>query len=145
MNIRLAQQQDGALLSIETDFDKLIANNFEEICQALAKYLRILMELEKLQRSNDSIIVDELIAVVRRSDEKNAQSSLVKEFNISPDTANSILFTPITELHWILNAKRLRNMIDHYLKDIRELLKLDLKTALFQAISNSNNKQNDNG
>ena len=122
MNRRLAQQQDGALLSIETDFDKLIANNFEEICQALAKYLRILMELEKLQRSNDSIKVDELIAVVRRSDEKNAQSTLVKEFNISPDTANYILFTPITELHWILNAKRLRNMIDHYLKDIRELL-----------------------
>ena len=141
MNIRLAQQQDGALLSIETDFDKLIANNFEEICQALAKYLRILMELEKLQRSNDSIKVDELIAVVRRSDEKNAQSTLVKEFNISPDTANYILFTPITELHWILNAKRLRNMIDHYLKDIRELLKLDLKTALFQAISDSSKKQ----
>lgn len=137
MNIRLAQQQDGALLSIETDFDKLIANNFEEICQALAKYLRILMELEKLQRSNDSIKVDELIAVVRRSDEKNAQSSLVNEFNISPDTANYILFTSITELHWILDAKRLRNMIDHYLKDIRELLKLDLKTALFQAISDS--------
>ena len=122
MNIRIAQQQDGALLSIETDFDKLIANNFEEICQALAKYLRILMELEKLQRSSDSIKVDELIAVVRRSNEKNAQSSLVKEFNISPDTANYILNTSITELHWILDAKRLRNMIDHYLKDIRELL-----------------------
>ncbi len=141
MNIRLAQQQDGALLSIETDFDKLIANNFEEICQALAKYLRILMELEKLQRSNDSIKVDELIAVVRRSDEKNAQSSLVNEFNISPDTANYILFTPITELHWILNAKRLRIMIDHYLKDIRELLKIDLKTALYQVMSQSENKQ----
>ena len=137
MNIRLAQQQDGALLSIETDFDKLIADNFKEICQALAKYLRILIELEKLQRSNDSIKVDELIAVVRSSDEKNAQSSLVNEFKISPDTANYILFTSITELHWILDAKRLRNMIDHYLKDIRELLKLDLKTALFQAISDS--------
>lgn len=122
MNIRLAQQQDGALLSIETDFDKLIADNFKEICQALAKYLRILMELEKLQRSSDSIKVDELIAVVRSSDEKNAQSSLVNEFNISPDTANYILFTSITELYWILDAKRLRNMIDHYLKDIRELL-----------------------
>ena len=145
MNIRLAQQQDGALLSIETDFDKLIADNFDDICRALAKYLRILIELEKLQRSNDSIKVDELIAVVRRSNENNAQSSLVKEFNISPDTANYILFTSITELHWILDAKRLRNMIDHYLKDIRELLKLDLKTALFQAISNENNKQNDNG
>lgn len=137
MNIRLAQQQDGALLSIETDFDKLIADNFKEICQALAKYLRILMELEKLQRSSDSIKVDELIAVVRSSEKKNAQSSLVNEFNISPDTANYILFTSITELHWILDAKRLRNMIDHYLKDIRELLKLDLKTALFQAISDS--------
>ena len=141
MNIRIAQQQDGALLSIETDFDKLIADNFKEICQALAKYLRILLELEKLQRSNDSIKVDELIAVVRSSDEKNAQSSLVKEFNISPDTANYILNTSITELHWILDAKRLRNMIDHYLKDIREILKMDLKTALFQAISDSGNKQ----
>ena len=137
MNIRLAQQQDGALLSIETDFDKLIADNFGDICRALSKYLRILIELEKLQRSNDSIKVDELITVVRSSDEKNVQSSLVKEFNISPDTANYILFTSITELHWILDAKRLRNMIDHYLKDIRELLKLDLKTALFQAISDS--------
>ena len=141
MNIRIAQQQDGALLSIETDFDKLIADNFGDICRALVKHLRILIELEKLQRSNDSIKVDELIAVVRRSNEKNAQSSLVKEFNISPDTANYILNTSITELHWILDAKRLRNMIDHYLKDIREILKMDLKTALFQAISDSGNKQ----
>ena len=137
MNIRLAQQQDGTLLSIETDFDKLIADNFGDICRALTRHLRILMELEKLQRSNDSIKVDELIAVVRRSDDKNAQSSLVSEFNISPDTANYILNTSITELHWILDAKRLRNMIDHYLKDIREILKLDLKTALFQAINQS--------
>ncbi len=137
MNIRLAQQQDGTLLSIETDFDKLIADNFGDICRALTRHLRILMELEKLQRSNDSIKVDELIAVVRRSDDKNAQSRLVSEFNISPDTANYILNTSITELHWILDAKRLRNMIDHYLKDIREILKLDLKTALFQAINQS--------
>ena len=137
MNIRLAQQQDGTLLSIETDFDKLIADNFGDICRALAKHLRILIELETLQRSSDSIKVDELIAVVRRSNEKDAQSSLVKEFNISPDTANYILFTSITELHWILDAKRLRNMIDHYLKDIRELLKIDLKTALYQAIIQS--------
>jgi DNA gyrase/topoisomerase IV subunit A len=141
MNIRLAQQQDGMLLSIETDFDKLIADNFKEICQALVKHLRILMELEKLQRGSNSIKVDELIAVIRRSDGKNAQSSLVSEFNISPDTANYILFTSITELHWILDAKRLRNMIDHYLKDIRKILKLDLKDALFQAISQSENKQ----
>ena len=100
-----------------------------------------MIELEKLQRSNDSIKVDELVTVVRRSDEKNAQSSLVKEFNISPDTANYILFTSITELHRILDAKRLRNMIDHYLKDIRELLKLDLKTALFHTISDSSKIQ----
>ena len=125
MNIRLAQQQDGALLSIETDFDKLIADNFGDICRALAKHLRILIELEKLQRSSDSIKVDELIAVVRRSEEKNAQTSLVKEINISPDTANYILFTSITELHWILDAKRLRNMKEHYLNDVRELLKID--------------------
>ena len=141
MNIRLAQQKDGALLSIETDFDKLIADNFGDICRALVKHLRILIELEKLQRSSDSIKVDELIAVVRRSHEKNAQSSLVNEFNISSDTANYILFTSITELHWILDAKCLRNMIDHYLKDIRELLKIDLKTALYQAISDSSSKQ----
>ena len=76
MNIRLAQQQDGALLSIETDFDKLIADNFGDICRALSKYLRILIELEKLQRSNDSIKVDELITVVRSSDEKTYKAVL---------------------------------------------------------------------
>ena len=141
MNMKLTQRQNDTLLSIEADFDKFVAENFGGICQALAKHLRILIELEKLQRGSDSIKVDELIAVVRRSDENNAQSSLTKEFNISPDTANYILNTSITELHWILDAKRLRNMIDHYLKDIREILKLDLKDALFQAISDSNNKQ----
>ncbi len=141
MNIRIAQQQDGALLSIETDFDKLIADNFGDICRALAKHLRILIELDTLQRSSDSIKVDELIAVVRGSGEIDAQNSLVNEFNLSRDTANYILFTPIIELYWILDANRLRNMIDHYLKDIRELLKLDLKTALYQAISDSSKKQ----
>lgn len=32
-------------------------------------------------------------------------------------------------------------MIDHYLKDIREFLKLDLGTALYQSISDSSKKQ----
>ena len=141
MIVRLAQQQDGILLSIETDFDKLIADNFGDICRALAKHLRILMELETLLRSSYSIKIDEIIAVVRRSGEKDAQTSLVNEFNISRDTANYILSTSIIELYWILDANRLRNLIDHYLKNIRELLKLDLKTALFQMISDSSNKQ----
>ena len=48
MNIRLAQQKNDTLLTIEADFDKFVAENFGDICQALAKHVRILTELRDL-------------------------------------------------------------------------------------------------
>ncbi len=140
MNLKLAQQQNDTLLSIEADFDEFVAENFGDICRALAKHLRILIELEKLQRSCNSIKVEELIAVIRRSGENDAQTNLIKEFNISSETANYILSNSIIELPWVLDVKHIQDMKSHCLNDIRELLKNDLKMALFQAISDSNNK-----
>ena len=124
MNIRLSQQQNDTLLSIEADFDKFVAENFGDICQALAKHLRILIELEAMQR-NHGIKTEELIAVIRRSkDEQNVLSNLIHEFNISPEAACYVLTTSISELNQILDPTHLRWLIDHQRHNIHPLLEL---------------------
>ena len=53
MNMKLTQRQNDTLLSIEANFDKFVAENFGDICRALAKHVKILTELRDLQRRMD--------------------------------------------------------------------------------------------
>ena len=103
MNIKLAQQKNDTLLTIEADFDKFIAENFGDICQAMAKRFRILVELESVQRKQ-GIETEKLIEVIRRCDSHQAALDLLpREFGISSETANFILNAEIKELNQILD------------------------------------------
>ena len=130
MNIRLAQQKNDTLLTIEADFDKFVAENFGGICQAMAKRFRILMELESVQRKQ-GIETEKLIEVIRRCDSHQAALDLLpREVGISTETANFILNTEINEFNQILDPDYLQSMVKQYRAQVRSLIKLNLEYAM---------------
>ena len=97
MNIKLAQQKNDTLLTIEADFDKFIAENFGDICQALAKHVDALSELQNLNYQN--VQIDDVIATLRSSnDDEDAVEKLSNRYNISAAASQIILRTSITDL-----------------------------------------------
>lgn len=130
MNIRLAQQKNDTLLTIEADFDKFVAENFGGICQAMAKRFRILMELESVQRKQ-GIETEKLIEVIRRCGSHQAALDLLpREFGISAETSNFILNVEINELNQILDPDYLQSMVKQYRAQVRSLIKLNLEYAM---------------
>ena len=124
MNIRLFQQQNDTLLSIEADFDKFVAGNFGDICRALARHLRILIELKDVQQ-NHGVKIEKLIEVIRRNkDKQNAERNLINGFNISTETACFILNVSMTELNQLLDTDYLEEQIDECREEIRKLSEL---------------------
>lgn len=124
MNIRLSQQQNDTLLSIEADFDKFVAENFGDICRALARHLRILIELKDVQQ-NHGVKIEKLIEVIRRNkDKQNAERNLINGFNISTETACFILNVSMTELNQLLDTDYLEEQIDECREEIRKLSEL---------------------
>lgn len=130
MNIKLAQQKNDTLLTIEADFDKFIAENFGDICQAMAKRFRILVELESVQRKQ-GIETEKLIEVIRRCDSHQVALDLLpREFGISSETANFILNAEIKELNQILDPDYLQSMVKQYRAQVPSLIKLNLEYAM---------------
>ena len=124
MNIRLSQQQNDTLLSIEADFDKFVAGNFGDICRALARHLRILIELKDVQQ-NHGVKIEKLIEAIRRNkDKQNAERNLINGFNISTETACFILNVSMTELNQLLDTDYLEEQIDECREEIRKLSEL---------------------
>ena len=121
MNIRLDQQQNDTLLSIEADFDKFVAENFGDICQALAKYVKILTELRDLQRRKD-VKEDDIIATIRKAkNRQDAENLCCLLFTISPDTAHFILNNSLSELQDLVVYDKLQRMIEHRKRDLQIL------------------------
>lgn len=128
--MKLIQLQNDTLLSIEANFDKFVAENFGDICQALAKRFRILLELESVQRK-PGMKTEKLIEVIRRCDSHQAALDLLpREFGISTETANFILNVEITELIQILDPDYLQSMVKQYRAQVRSLIKLNLEYAM---------------
>ena len=121
MNIKLAQQKNDTLLTIEADFDKFVAENFGDICQALAKHVRILTELRDLQRRKD-VKEDDIIATVRKAKStQDAENLCCLLFTISPDTARFILNKSLSEMQDLVVYDKLQQMIKHRKHDFQIL------------------------
>jgi hypothetical protein len=130
MNITITQKQNDTLLTIEADFDKFVADNFNDICQALAKRFRILAELESVQRKQ-GIKTERLIEAIRRCDNHQAALELLpREFGVSRETANFILNASLSELNQILDPDFLQPLIKQYRSQIRSLMKLSIEYAM---------------
>lgn len=119
MNIRLSQQQNDTLLSIEADFDKFVAENFGDICRALAKHVIILTELRDLQRRKD-VNEDDIIATIRKAKNKqDAENLCCQLFTISSDTAHFILNSQLSEVQDLVVYDKLQQMIEHRKRDLQ--------------------------
>ena len=130
MNITITQKQNDTLLTIEADFDKFVAENLDDICQALAKRFRILAELESVQRKQ-GIKTERLIEAIRRCDNHQAALELLpREFGVSRETANFILNASLSELNQILDPDFLQPLIKQYRSQIRSLMKLSIEYAM---------------
>lgn len=130
MNITITQKQNDTLLTIEADFDKFVAENSDDICQALAKRFKILAELESVQRKHE-IETERLIEAIRRCDNHQAILDLLpREFGISPETASFILKASLSELNQILDPDYLQSLIKQNKSQIRSLMKLNIEYAM---------------
>ena len=117
-------------MTIEADFDKFVAENLDDICQALAKRFRILAELESVRRKQ-GIETERLIEAIRRCDNHQAALELLpREFGASRETANFILNASLSELNQILDPDFLQPLIKQYRSQIRSLMKLSIEYAM---------------
>ncbi len=121
MDINITQKQNDTLLTIEADFDKLVAENFGDICQALAKHVKILKELRDLQRRKD-VKEDEIIATVRKAKSRqDAENLCCMLFTISTDTAHFILNKSLSEVQDLVAYDKLQQMIEDRERDLQIL------------------------
>ena len=121
MNIRLFQQQNDTLLSIEADFDNFVAENFGDICKALAKYVNTLSELQNLHYQN--VQIEDVIAIIRSShDKENAKERISQKYNISATASLFILRTSINDLDKILDCRYLDQEIEQCMGVVQSLI-----------------------
>ena len=122
MNISIEKEQTNTNLIIEADFDSLIEAYFGEICEALSKRVRIILEIISLQKG-EGAQYDKLIELIRQSASVDeARGILASYYQISEEAANYILSIQISELNNRLDLEELEKQIDKYRTGVRSLL-----------------------
>lgn len=121
MNIRIEKQDMQTAMLIETDLDQIVAENFGDICEALAKHINALVELQNLQYQN--IKADNVIEIIRKSDDANeAAERLCQKLDISMAAAQLVLKTPLIGLDKILDSNYLDSKIEQLMGSIQTIL-----------------------
>ena len=121
MNIRIEKQDMQTAMLIETDLDQIVAENFGDICEALAKHINALVELQNLQYQN--IKADNVIEIIRKSDDANeAGERLCQKLDISMAAAQLVLKTPLNGLDQMLDSSYLDSKIEQHMGSIQTIL-----------------------
>ena len=121
MGIKIEKQNSKTAMFIETDFDQIVAENFGDICQALAKHVNTLSELQNLYYQN--IQADDLIATIRScSDDEEAINNICKKYNISVAASQFILRTSISDLDKVLDVNYLDKEIEQCMGNIQTII-----------------------
>ena len=120
MDIKIEKQDSKTAMFIEADFDQIVAENFGDICQALAKYVNALSELQNLHYQN--VQIEDVIATVRSSHEEDAIEKLSKRFNISAAASQIILRTSISDLDKVSDVNYLNREIEQCMGDVQSLI-----------------------
>jgi len=123
MKTFITQRKNGYILFTQLDFDRIVAENFGDICRALAKRIHILTELKALQKEQ-TIGADDILKIITNSfSQYNAFNVLTEVFALSEETADLILKAPAIELYNVLDYAQLKPLIEQHLKDLQELIK----------------------
>lgn len=121
MNIRIEKQDMQTAMLIETDLDQIVAENFGDICEALAKHINALVELQNIQYQN--IKADYVIEIIRKSGDANeAAERLCQKLNISMAAAQLVLKTPLSGLDKILDSNYLDSKIEQHMGSIQAII-----------------------
>ena len=121
MNIRIEKQDMQTAMLIETDLDQIVAENFGDICEALAKHINALAELQNLQYQN--IKADNVIEIIRKSGDANeAAERLCQKLNISVAAAQLVLKTPLSGLDQMLDSSYLDSKIEQHMGSIQAVI-----------------------
>lgn len=121
MNIRIEKQDMQTAMLIETDLDQIVAENFSDICEALAKHIDALVELQNLQYQN--IKADDVIDIIRKSGDANeAGERLCQKLNISVAAAQLVLKTPLSGLDKMLDSNYLDSKIEQHMGSIQAVI-----------------------
>lgn len=121
MNIRIEKQDMQTTMLIETDLDQIVAENFGDICEALAKHINALVELQNLQYQN--IKADEVVDIIRKSGDANeAAERLCQKLDISMAAAQLVLKTPLSGLDQMLDSSYLDSKIEQHMGSIQAVI-----------------------
>ena len=121
MNIRIEKQDMQTAMLIETDLDQIVAENFSDICEALAKHIDALVELQNLQYQN--IKADDVIDIIRKSGDANeAGERLCQKLNISVAAAQLVLKTPLSGFDKMLDSNYLDSKIEQHMGSIQAVI-----------------------
>ena len=121
MNIRIEKQDMQTTMLIETDLDQIAAENFGDICEALAKHINALVELQNLQYQN--VKADDMVDIIRKSGDANeAAERLCQKLDISMTAAQLVLKTPLSGLDKMLDSNYLDSKIEQHMGSIQAVI-----------------------
>ena len=121
MNIKIEKQDNKTAMFIEADFDQIVAENFGDICEAMARHVNVLSELQNLNYQN--VQADDLMATIRScNDEEEVIDNLCKRYNISAAASRFIMRTSISDLDKILDGNSLDKEIEQCMGDIQTII-----------------------
>lgn len=127
MDIKIEKTDKNTALFIEANFDQIVADNFDNICEALARRIKVLKELETRQRESP-IEIPELISTIRGCEYGDKLFEILRhKFNISADVVQFLLNKSLNELG--------DNMDPDYLKVTIEQLEHEVQTCLLPVLS----------
>ena len=90
MKATIKTEKGLSTLKVELDFNKLVHDNFAEVCKAIAIRCNAFKELLAKLEAYDNL-VESIVKTLRHSnDESDAIRNLCRKLNFSPETAQYI-------------------------------------------------------
>lgn len=121
MDIKIENKDSKTTMFIEADFDQIVAENFGDICQALAKHVNTMSELQNLHYQN--VQIEDLIATIRSChDGEEAKERILQRYNISVTASQFILRTSISDLDKVLDVNYLDQEIEQCMDHIQTVI-----------------------
>ena len=121
MEVNVVTKNGASVLSFKTDFYEVLEKNFASICEAIANKGKVLKELLSLFEIEDNSL-DTIIQIMTNSRGENAaMHNLSEKLGLNSRTALYLLDMSLEKLS-VLNAKKLRMMLEDYKANISKLV-----------------------
>ena len=121
MKAKIKTERGQSTLKVELNFNKLVHDNFAEICKAIANRRNAFKELLAKLEANDNL-VDSIVKTIHHSnDESDAVRNLCSKLNFSPETAQYVTNMSLEDF-CAVNKEDLKHLIDNHTEEIKKLL-----------------------